>query len=620
MVASVAVPDIQAIASTVTRMRETQSERDGRYNTVRLVRGGKMAQVFPQAFSDDFPHSVAANFIDVAARDLAELIAPLPTLGCSAGNATSRTAKDFATKKTNIGLYYWHCSQLDKQMFGACDRYVTYGALPIIIEPDWDEKTPRIYADDPTGAYWLLDRYGNVRVYAKVYRMRAEELAAMFPEAASRITPPPAGIIMLGQGANDKSKNEMLEVVRYMDAKAHVMFVPSRHNLVLSSHESMTKRVPVVIAQRPSLDGETRGQFDDAIYVQMARAKMALLGLEAAEKSVQAPLALPDDVNQLAVGPDAVIRSRTPEKIRRVGLELSPGALQHAELLEQELRTGTRYPEGRSGDSSASVITGRGVQALLGTIDTQVKTAQAILGHALAKATSIALEMDEALWGNVRKDVGTVVWEGQSFDLTYTPSKDIKGDYAVDCTYGFAAGLGANQATVMIEQMIAAKLIDRGTGRRHLPLGEDVTKLERAVEVEQMRDALQQAMLAMGQSLNVLAEQGMDPGPQIVRLASIVQDLQKGTAIEDAISAAFAPPPQQGPPDDGGLGGPGGPPGGGDGGAPAGMQDTNGLPMGTAVPGQAPGGRPPLQMLMAGLSPAGKANLSDNVAQRAPAA
>lgn len=596
-------------------MRETQAERDGRYNVVRLVRGGKMAQVFPQAFSDDFPHSVAANFIDVAARDLAELTAPLPTLGCSAGSATSRSAKDFAAKKTNIGLYYWHCSQLDKQMYDGCDRYHTLGALPLIVEPDWDQKSPRIYADDPTGAYWLRDRYGNVTHYAKVYRMRAEELASMFPALASKITPPATGIVMLGE--TPKAENEMLEVVRYMDKDRAVMYLPSRKNLVLSSYDNPLSRVPVVIAQRPSLDGEVRGQFDDAIYVQMARAKMALLGLEAAEKSVQAPLALPDDVNQLAVGPDAVIRSRTPEKIRRVGLELSPGALQHAELLEQELRTGTRYPEGRSGDSSASVITGRGVQALLGTIDTQVKTAQAILGHALAKATSIALEMDEKLWGNVRKDVGTVVWEGQSFDLAYTPLKDIKGDYAVDCTYGFAAGLGANQATVMIEQMIAAKLIDRGTGRRHLPLGEDVTKLERAVEVEQMRDALTQAMMAMGQSLNVLAEQGIDPGPQIIKMASIVQDLQKGTAIEDAISAAFAPAPAAQPPADGGLGGP---PQGGDGGAPPGMQDTNGLPMGTAVPGQAPGGRPPLQLLMAGLSPGGKAQLSDNVASRTPAA
>ena len=79
-------------------------------------------------------------------------------------------------------------------------------------------------------------------------------------------------------------------------------------------------RCPVVIAQMPSFDSETRGQFDDVLWVQLARAKMATLN-EAAQKAVEAPIALPNDVSHLAIGGDAII---VPPhlKVRRVELQV----------------------------------------------------------------------------------------------------------------------------------------------------------------------------------------------------------------------------------------------------------------------------------------------------------
>ncbi len=60
-----------------------------------------------------------------------------------------------------------------------------------------------------------------------------------------------------------------------------------------------------------------------------------MLALEAAEKSVQAPLALPNDVQELAFGPDAVLRSQNPQLIRRVGLELPNAAFTEQAVLQQ---------------------------------------------------------------------------------------------------------------------------------------------------------------------------------------------------------------------------------------------------------------------------------------------
>jgi hypothetical protein len=115
------------------------------------------------------------------------------------------------------------------------------------------------------------------------------------------------------------------------------------------------------IVQRPSLDDQSRGQFDDVLAIQVAKARYALLSLEAATKAVQAPIAMPLDSQELALGPDAIMRSSKPNEIRRVPLELPNNVFAQQGVLEQELRLGSRFPEVRAGQSDASIITGQGI-------------------------------------------------------------------------------------------------------------------------------------------------------------------------------------------------------------------------------------------------------------------
>lgn len=69
---------------------------------VRDVRHGDCSRVMPGVFPDAWPKPVVANFIDVTARDLAEVIAPMPSINCSSAKMTSNRAKDFAAKRTKI--------------------------------------------------------------------------------------------------------------------------------------------------------------------------------------------------------------------------------------------------------------------------------------------------------------------------------------------------------------------------------------------------------------------------------------------------------------------------------------------------------------------------------------
>ena len=295
----------------------------------------------------------------------------------------------------------------------------------------------------------------------------------------------------------------------------------------------------VVIARRPSIDGELRGQFDDVLGIQLLRNRFALLAMEAAEKSVQAPIVLPNDVQELQLGGDAVIRTANPQGVRRVELTLPQGAFTEQQLLNEELRVGARYPESRTGNVKASIVTGEGVQALLGAFDTQVKSAQAIFTSALRDVISLCFEVDEKIFNEEKTIRGTDA--GAPYSLTYVPSKDIKGDYSADVRYGMLAGLNPAQGLIFMLQALGGKLISKDMAMRELPFNVNVTLEQERIETEDLRAALIGSLQAYSQAIPQMAAQGGDPTEIVKKIAQVIKARQKGIAIEDVIQDVFAP-------------------------------------------------------------------------------
>jgi len=104
-----------------------------------------------------------------------------------------------------------------------------------------------------------------------------------------------------------------------------------------------------------------------------------------------------------------------------------------------------------------------------------------------------------------------------------------------------------------------------------------------------------------------LAQQGMDPSEPLARIAAVIEGRLKNKPIEQLVVEAFAPPQM---PD-------------------AGVEG----PVAAATPSEAPGmvppasgqmmapqeqGMPDMNMLLAGLTSSGNANLSANVSRRIP--
>jgi hypothetical protein len=530
------VLDIDTIARKVQQLKEKNHDRDGRMEVMRQVRKGNMVAAFPDIFPESLDASMAANFIDVSARDLAEVLAPLPSINCSTTNVSSDNARTFADKRSMIANNYVYTSRLQSQMYWGSDWYFTYGFTTFIVEPDLENNLPKIRIEDSIGSYPEFDRFGQLVSFTKRYEKSAGDLANSYPELAGRI---------LGDGGWKGNTNRPIEIVRFMDKDQTVLFIPAQENLVLSQVKNPLGKLLARVARRPGVDNETRGQFDDVVYVQLARARFANLAMEAAEKSIQAPIIVPPDVVELPYGPDAVIRTENPAGVQRVKLDIPSSVFQEQSALQSELRLGARYPEGRTGNINANIITGQGVQALLGGFDSQIKAGQTILAEVLEDVINLCFEMDEKLFDEKKTVRG--VAQGTPYELSYTPGKDIKGDYSVEIRYGLMAGLDPSRALIFSLQALGAELVSKDFIRRELPWSVNVTLEEQRIEIEKMRNNLTAAITASAQAIPQMVTQGQDPSGLIKNIADVIDRRRKGDSIEAAALAVFTPKEQPAP-------------------------------------------------------------------------
>lgn len=514
-------------------MKTRAHRRDQIASVVSEVRRGNLRALFPNEldFSIDFEGTPVANFIDVVAHDMADGIAPLPSLACVSGRMQTDADQKRAEVKNRIGDFYWRMSKLETQMLKAADRYVSYGFACFFVEPNVKSKLPMIRLEDPRHTYYELDRFGDVHVAATNWKESVDDLCAKWPEWASDIR--------MDQNGRQRSGEDSLEVVRWVDGTNVTLLIPDCYGLVLGSYAHRLSKPPIVIAERPGDDDTPRGQFDDAVWIQVARAIVATLQLEAASIAVQAPIAVDSSTDEIALGPHAIIQSDNPQNIRRLSLDVPSTIFAQNQQLDSELKTGTRYPDARTGDlGGASVITGKGVEALLGSFDAQIKTAQLVFKEALQSATSLCFELDEVWWPNETKTVNGTL-SGTSYEFTYTPNRDINGRYACTVTYGFAAGMQPSQSIIVLLQLEGAGLISKATLQENLPVDIDHVQEQKRIDIEGWRDSLKQGVFSYLQASGQIAAQGGDPSDIFGMAVTVIRKLQNGEQVEQAVEEAY---------------------------------------------------------------------------------
>lgn len=612
------------ITALYRRLWDKGQDKQSKMKDVLAVREGRMKDVYRDLFPEGpYEDGIVANMIDVAARDIAEVLAPLPTFSCLSALMTSDSKRKKAEKRTLIANGYVSNSKLQIQMYDAADWYLSHGFGVAIVEPDFEEKMPRIQFYDPMGVYYLKDRWGRTDCVFMSRMWDRDELLAAYPEARSFVE------------HNYTSGLAKIEVVRYHDSFVDGLFLPQGNGYPLEFAPNPLGKICARVFKRPGITDLPRGQFDDVLAVQVAKARFALLTLEAATKAVEAPITLPMDVVELNIGADAVLRTASPEKIGRVPLNVPHEVFAQQANLADDLSKGSRYPDQRTGAPSGSVVTGRGVEALMSGFDTQIRTGQALFADVLTDLVSLCFEMDETLWAKTTKTLRGES-DGVRFEIEYTPGRDIDSDYTVDVQYGLMAGLDPNRALVFGLQARGDKLISREFLRRQMPFAINAMEEEAKTDIEDLRDSLKQFIAGYAQAIPLMMQQGQDPSQTLYKIASIIEGRAKGKELEALVLEAFEPPEQ--PDAEAGETPPGvepagadaspvpgspdsAPPGGDSGMPPFGMDPSGrlrGVPYGQA--GLPPGGRPDVTSLLAGLTAGGGPALTATVARRKPIA
>lgn len=601
---------LYGIPARVKALRARYGAKDARNNEVQAVRRGDFESIAPDLFNDQFKRPIVANLIDTTARDVAAVLAPLPSVTCSSPTMNSERAKDFAQKRTRIARYYLESSDVEWQNLTGADQYNSYGMIVTSVNPDFRHKRPHIIHESAIGAYPVWDRHGDTVEFARVYERDWFAIVADYPHVAGMERQFPGAV-----GMDNK-----VEVVKYCDSRRILTYVPEMSDMPLEEIPNPLGRCLFVATRRPGLDDEVRGAYDDVIWVQFARHRMQSLLMEGVDKAVRAPLVLPDDANEVALGPDAVIRTRQGvNAVGRARLDMPAQAFGAVDQLKAEQMLGAMSPEARSGNMDASVITGRGVQQLMAGFSSQIAAAQTVMRMHMRRYLELCFEMDEKLWGDETKDIRGND-NGVPYSISYRPSRDINGDHTVDISYGFASGMDPNRALVFLLQADGAGLISKDYVRRALPVDLNAVEEERKIFTEQSRAALVQAFSALTQSIPQLVAAGQDATQIIATQAKFIKLVQGGASVEEAVMEVLAPPepppgmstPGENPsPAPGAESVPGGAPTGfGPEGLPAGLQ----LNQAT----QGPGARPPLQMFMAGLTGNGNPNLQAGVSRQVP--
>lgn len=599
------------IPSRVQALRAKYSLSDARAAEIQAVRRGDFESIAPDLFSDQFKRPVVANMIDTAARDMAAMLAPLPAFNCSSASMLSERAKAFADKRTKIARHYITESDLELQMADrGADNYNSFGLLVGCVEPDWDHKTPYIRIESAIGAYPVWDDRGNTKQFARVYYRDWFQIEATYPHLASLRHKYPSGIY----------SNNMVECIKYVDDKRALTYLPQMGNTALEDVQHGYGKCYYHVAKRPNVEEHgVKGAYDDVVWVQLARHRIQMLLMEGIDKSVRAPIIVPPDVDDMALGPDGIIHTQGgAASVGRARLDMPNQAFSAVEQLKSEQQIGSMSPEARSGATDASVITGQGLQQLAGGFNTQIALGQTVFKSFYRKIIAMAFDMDQKLFGEETKEIrGNDA--GIPYSISYVPNRDIRDDHSIEISYGFAAGLDPNRALVFLLQADGAGLVSKDYIRRNLPVDLNATEEEHKIVVEQSRQSIILAFSALSQSIPQLAAAGQDVTPVIQQQAMFISLLQKGKTVEEAAMLALAPPPP--PP---GAAAPGATPGEepAPGGGPQGFDDQTGLPgglqPGTATEG--PQGRPDLQQFFAGLSSSGAPQLSGGVSRYNPVA
>ena len=541
-----------------------------------LIASGQWHVVWNDLTGEEFDPLVENVYVEALedkAFSAASLV-PQIFVGPSTGTRKDR-GEIQAQNKRKVFLSYMQASNYDRLRVKWLLDYYEHGAAYGFPWADWREEVrqPYFLRADPRHAYPLAhDSSDNLAAvfFAKQRRMIdvASEWGIDHPglqelrrfRGAQRIDEESVveelwyfdqerqGVAMYQASATELNASRY----RYQNPEADLTALGSQAFWLAPMEPHGLSRCPVVEDKRATHDGEYRGALDPMIpQLRVAQNLMARV-LDDVEFQTGAPVVMENIDNPEDWGPHAVLEgdgqgSPRAEFVRQpVNFE----ANQHIQAQLEAARRVGKFPQQRTGEAGASIVSAKGTQALMGSYNSEMAQSQRDAADMLRQLLTVTAEYD-VVWCDTRKKV-LGFDEGESFDLSYTPSKLFKDDdFRVVVTFG--GGLGLEQSQYMVQLATARNMggMARRTFMQKSGLVENALREEDEIFLEELTAgflafAMQQAEQGNVQPLMKAAE-AVDSEDETSRQA-ILQAIKEIYAIPAGGSGMPGPAPGQGDP------------------------------------------------------------------------
>lgn len=283
--------DVGVLPSLYSSFRQRWTERDARMRIMDAVTRGDWTVVGPD---DEALENRSPNLIQVALEDTAETASLVPSV-----RVVPSTGSDLSKKRANameqLAMSYMDMSQIEMLEIKSLLDLAGFGFFSWVILFDKETGTPRIEWRDPRTCFpetgWsTMDSVRTCLFAREVYvhqlspeyqaKVKAEmEFASPTYQSHTHFNDQKVTLVE----AFDESYLTL--VAMYQTGTAVGKSITLRP-VLLDRYETPGGICPVVIGQRPTLDNEPRGQFDQVVGVMQAHIRLTAMVLDYADQAV----------------------------------------------------------------------------------------------------------------------------------------------------------------------------------------------------------------------------------------------------------------------------------------------------------------------------------------------
>lgn len=579
--------DVDKLPAMMIALQDRWSARDERMEIMERAVSGEFGLTDEHGDTVD---NKSPNMIQVALEDTAEAASIVPSVRVQPSQPDMKAQ---AAAMERMGTAYLDFSQIELLTIRTMMDIAAYGQAAWVVEIDEESGSPVIQWRNPRFTYqepgWhTMDSTRRALFVRDLYVTQLPEEWQLKVYTHSESGRPPMNPVYW----DDKvitlveyySEHEKITAALYQTGPSGIPSASRRSYIPIElDREELPGICPVVIAERITLDGEPRGQFDQVVRVMEGHIRLLSTLMDYADQAVYSDVWVKDLIGQMPVGGGSYIQLGPQGAIGRVQPAVSSlQVFEELDRLMDGIHVGGRWPKVRPGEVTQSIASAKFIEASAGMMNTTIRTLHFVMKRAVEQALRVCFKLDKEM-GRDRAVSG--VLRNQQFMIERSLD-DIDLQARVRAEYGMGLGREPAQAMVLGIQAQQAGLVSTEYVQENFEGIQDVDLERRRIDVQGMRDmALAKLMEGMQSgevpvsALTKIAKARMDGeelfdlfDEYLVKPQEEMQEQQLTSGLDGSQMMPGAPPPGMlgvapppaPPPEEilgGGPAGPGGPQG-----------------------------------------------------------